>query len=176
MISVSMLRLQYRNSSCQEGSSSIVVGNTARNTGRYELGGGPDAQFEEGNQSYEFVLYSTRVQSTCINLRGLYLGNFPFFLFFPFVTVTSYYTFITTVSRCFGDDPHSNISFATRVVPLLSTILGAAVTYQCDHPTAIRAVEDRFDICAIGIGKTEFEYVEVVLRMFRNTQTRAFFW
>ena len=59
--------------------------------------------------------------------------------------------------------------------PFLSTILGATVTYQCDHPPAIRAVEDRFDICTIGVGKTKFEYVEVVLRMLRNAQTRAFF-
>lgn len=57
---------------------------------------------------------------------------------------------------------------------LLSTILGATVTYQRDHLPAIRAVEDSFYICTIGVGKTEFEYVEVVLRVFRDAQTRAF--
>ena len=58
--------------------------------------------------------------------------------------------------------------------PFLSTILGATVTYQCDHLTAIRAVEDSFDICTIGVRKPEFEYVEVVLRVFRDAQTCAF--
>jgi hypothetical protein len=35
---------------------------------------------------------------------------------------------------------------------LLSTILGATVTYQSDHLASARALEDCFDVCAIGVG------------------------
>jgi hypothetical protein len=68
-------------------------------------------------------------------------------------------------------------SLRTRTLVLLLVylaVLRAAVTYQCDHLPAIRAVEDRFDICAIGVGKTEFEYVQVIFRVFRHAQTCAF--
>lgn len=57
---------------------------------------------------------------------------------------------------------------------LLSTIFRAAVTNQCDHLSPVRALEDNFDICAIGIRQAEPEHVQVVLRVFRNAETRAF--
>ena len=56
----------------------------------------------------------------------------------------------------------------------LSTVLGATVTNQCDHLSAVRALEDSFDICTIGVGKAEPEHVQVVLWMFRNAEARAF--
>jgi hypothetical protein len=49
---------------------------------------------------------------------------------------------------------------------LLSTILGATVTYQRDHLSTVRPLENGLDICAIGIGKAESEHVQVVFRMF----------
>lgn len=57
----------------------------------------------------------------------------------------------------------------------LSTILGATVTYQCDHLSAIRALQHHFNVHAIGIGKAEPEHVQVVLRVFRYAETRAFY-
>ncbi len=111
--------------------------------------------------------------------------EFSFFSLFPFRD----YTVITTMSRSSGrrSSLATQLTFALKKtsllcrpppscpsVRLLSTILGATVAYQCDHLPAIRAVEDHFDICTIGVGKTEFKYVEVVLRMFRNAQTGAF--
>jgi hypothetical protein len=56
----------------------------------------------------------------------------------------------------------------------LSTILGAAITYQSDHLPAVRAFEDDFDICAIGVREAESKRVEVILWMFRNSKTCAF--
>jgi len=56
----------------------------------------------------------------------------------------------------------------------LSTVLGATVTNQCDHLSAVRALEDSFDICTIGVGKAEPEHVQVVLWVFRNAEARAF--
>lgn len=67
--------------------------------------------------------------------------------------------------------PRLRSSYAS-FLPL--AVLRAAVTYQCDHLPTIRAVEDSFDICAIGVGKAEFEYVEVIFRVLRHAQTRAF--
>jgi hypothetical protein len=49
---------------------------------------------------------------------------------------------------------------------LLSTILSATVTYQRDHLSTVRPLENGFDICAIGIGKSEPEYIQVVLWVF----------
>lgn len=57
----------------------------------------------------------------------------------------------------------------------LSTVLGATVTNQCDHLSAVRALEDSFDICTICVGKAEPKHVQVVLWVFRNAEARAFF-
>ncbi len=59
-------------------------------------------------------------------------------------------------------------------LPSTSTILGATVAYQCDHLSTIRALEDSFDVCAIGIGQVEPEHVQVVFRVFGNAETCAF--
>jgi hypothetical protein len=57
---------------------------------------------------------------------------------------------------------------------LLSTVLCATITYQCDHLSAIRALEDSFDVCTIGVGQAEPKHVQVVLWVFRDAETCAF--
>jgi hypothetical protein len=68
----------------------------------------------------------------------------------------------------------SSHKYSIPSTDLLSTVLGAAITYKGDHLSAIRALKDGFDICAIGVGKTESERVQVVFRVFRNAKTCAF--
>ena len=48
----------------------------------------------------------------------------------------------------------------------LSTILCATVTYQRDHLSPVGPLENGFDVCAIDIGQTEPEDIQVVLGVF----------
>ena len=92
-------------------------------------------------------------------------GTFCFSFFDPRVPLC------TTTARA-----GAFLSFLPPDLPSTSTILGATVTYQCDHLSAIRALEDSFDVCAIGIGQVEPEHVQVVFRVFGNAETCAFKW
>lgn len=85
--------------------------------------------------------------------------------------ITSY-THTHTLTRARSSLSLPPIFFLSTV--RLSTVLGATVTNQCDHLSAVRALEDSFDICTIGVGKAEPEHVQVVLWMFRNAEARAF--
>lgn len=79
----------------------------------------------------------------------------------------------TTYVRAFLSPSPPDLPSVTCQSSLLSTVLGATVTNQCDHLSAVRALEDSFDICTICVGKAEPKHVQVVLWVFRNAEARA---